>query len=69
MVRPEAYMDWQVISVEVKPVERRVCSDPPDGRYVLKATNPEYPDYNADEGMRTLARLKAILQEDEIHFA
>lgn len=27
-----------------------------DGRNILKATNPEYPDYEANEEMRTLAR-------------
>ena len=47
----------------------RIVTKTPDGRYVLKATNPDYPDYEADEGMRTLARLKAVLGEDEIGFA
>jgi hypothetical protein len=47
----------------------RVVTKTPDGRYVLKATNPDYPDYAADAGMRTLARLKAVLGEDEIGFA
>jgi superfamily II DNA or RNA helicase/HKD family nuclease/SOS-response transcriptional repressor LexA len=32
-----------------------------DGRYVLKASNPDYPDFEAEENMRTLARLRAIL--------
>lgn len=32
-----------------------------DGRYILKATNPDYPDYEANENMRTLARLRAVL--------
>lgn len=40
----------------------------PDGRYILKATNPDYPDYEADPGMRPLARLKAVLSpEDWVH--
>jgi SOS-response transcriptional repressor LexA len=37
----------------------------PNGRYILKATNPEYPDYEADEGMRTLARLRAVLTPED----
>lgn len=32
-----------------------------DGRYILKATNPAYPDYEVSEDMRTLARLKEVL--------
>jgi superfamily II DNA or RNA helicase/SOS-response transcriptional repressor LexA len=31
------------------------------GRYVLKATNPDYEDLEADEEMRTFARLKEVL--------
>jgi SOS-response transcriptional repressor LexA len=31
------------------------------GSYVLKATNPEYEDYDADDEMRTFARPKQIL--------
>lgn len=46
----------------------RVVVKTPDGRYVLKAANPNYPDYAADEGMRTLARLKAVLAETEVNF-
>ncbi len=37
-----------------------------DGRYILKASNPDYPDYEADESMRTLARLRAVLDPLEI---
>ena len=43
----------------------RVVTRTSDGRYVTKATNPDHPDYEADEGMRTLARLKAVLGADE----
>ncbi len=39
----------------------RLITKTPDGRYILKATNPAYPDYEADESMRTLARLRAVL--------
>jgi len=39
----------------------RVVTKDRDGRYILKATNPSYPDYEADESMRTLARLKAVI--------
>jgi len=46
----------------------RVVTKTPDARYVLKATNPDFPDYEADEGMRTLARLRAVLEPDEIRF-
>lgn len=44
----------------------RVVTKTPDGRYVLKATNPAYPDYEADEEMRTLARLKGVLDPLEL---
>jgi superfamily II DNA or RNA helicase len=47
----------------------RAVAKTPEGRYVLKAANPDYPDYEADEGMRTLARLKAVLEPDDIRFA
>jgi len=33
----------------------------PDGSYVLRATNPDYPDMEATEDMHTLARFKAII--------
>ena len=29
--------------------------------YILKTTDPDYPDYEADESMRTLARLDGVL--------
>ena len=44
----------------------RVVTKTPDGRYILKAANSAYPDYEADEGMRTLARLKAVLDPDDL---
>jgi hypothetical protein len=44
----------------------RVVHKNPDGRYILKATNPDYPDYEADEGMRTLARLRDVLTAEDI---
>ncbi|MBI2567367.1 MAG: DEAD/DEAH box helicase family protein [Candidatus Schekmanbacteria bacterium] len=37
-----------------------------EGRYVLKANNPDYADLPATEGMRTLARLKAVLDSEEL---
>jgi phage repressor protein C with HTH and peptisase S24 domain len=37
----------------------------PDGRYVLKAANPDYPDLEANEEMRTLARLVDSWSEDD----
>ncbi|MCM0082962.1 DUF3427 domain-containing protein [Geomonas sp. Red32] len=39
----------------------RKVSEPSAGRYVLKATNPEYEEIEANEEMRTFARLKEIL--------
>jgi SOS-response transcriptional repressor LexA len=36
----------------------------PDGRYVLKAANPDYPDFEANEDMRPLARLVASWSEE-----
>jgi phage repressor protein C with HTH and peptisase S24 domain len=44
----------------------RVVHKNSDGRYILKATNPDYPDYEADEGMRTLARLMDVLKDEDI---
>jgi len=44
----------------------RVVTKTPDGRYILKATNPAYPDYEANESMRTLARLRAVLDPLEL---
>jgi superfamily II DNA or RNA helicase/HKD family nuclease/SOS-response transcriptional repressor LexA len=39
----------------------RVVSKGPRGEYVLKASNPTYPDLVATEEMRTLARFKAVV--------
>jgi hypothetical protein len=39
----------------------RMVTKPSSGHYVLKATNPEYEDLEANEEMRTFARLKEIL--------
>ena len=39
----------------------RMVTKPSHGRYVLKATNPTYEELDADEEMRTFARLKEIL--------
>lgn len=36
------------------------------GRYVLRATNPDYEDIVADESMRTFARLKEVLDSFEM---
>lgn len=44
----------------------RLVTKAPDGRYLLKATNPDYPDYEADESMRTLARLRSVLSPEEL---
>lgn len=44
---------------------RRVTKPSPS-RYVLQATNPDYDDLEADEGMRTFARLKEILDPLEL---
>jgi SOS-response transcriptional repressor LexA len=38
----------------------RLVTKRSDGRYVLKAANPDYPDFEANEEMRTLARLRAV---------
>ncbi|MCF7983609.1 MAG: DEAD/DEAH box helicase family protein [Thiohalocapsa sp.] len=38
----------------------RLVTKRPDGRHVLKAANPDYPDFEATEDMRTLARLRAV---------
>jgi phage repressor protein C with HTH and peptisase S24 domain len=43
----------------------RQITKQPDGRYVLKAANPDYPDFEADETMRPLARLRAVLRESD----
>lgn len=39
----------------------RVVTKSRDGRYVLKANNPEYEDLDATDDMRTLARLRAVV--------
>jgi hypothetical protein len=36
----------------------RLVTKTANGRYILKATNRDYPDYEADEGMQTRARLR-----------
>ena len=36
----------------------------PDGRYVVKAANPDYPDFEANDEMRPLARLRGVWDED-----
>ena len=38
----------------------------PEGTHVLKANNPEYHDIVATDGMRTLARLKAVVDPLEL---
>lgn len=37
-----------------------------DGRYLLKATNPNYSDLEASESMRTFARLKTIIDPKDL---
>jgi superfamily II DNA or RNA helicase/SOS-response transcriptional repressor LexA len=44
----------------------RLVTKTPEGKYILKATNPDYPDYEADDDMRTLARLRDILDPLEV---
>ena len=44
-------------------VLRRVTKHP-DGRHVLKAANPDYPDFEANEEMRPLARLRGVWAGD-----
>ncbi|MFV1975807.1 MAG: DUF3427 domain-containing protein [Candidatus Scalindua sp.] len=44
----------------------RTVTKTSDGKYILKATNPSYPELVAEEDMRTLARLRAILDPLEI---
>lgn len=39
----------------------RVVTKERDGRYVLKAQNPDYGDLDATDEMRTLARLRAVV--------
>ena len=42
----------------------RLVTKKPDGRYVLKAANPDYPDFEANEEMRPLARLRGVWDGD-----
>jgi hypothetical protein len=44
----------------------RVVTKAPDGHYILKANNPNYRDLPASDEMRTLARLKAVLDPLEM---
>jgi SOS-response transcriptional repressor LexA len=44
----------------------RLVTKPSPGRYVLRATNPDYEDLEANEEMRTFARLKEILDPLEL---
>lgn len=44
----------------------RVVTKAADGRYVLKATNPDYDDVIADDSMRSRARLRAVLDPLEL---
>jgi len=42
----------------------RLITKQPDGRYVLKAANPDYPDFEANDEMRPLARLRGLWDGD-----
>lgn len=44
----------------------RLVTKTPDGSYILKAVNRDYPDYDADEEMQTRARLKAVLRPEDL---
>ena len=44
----------------------RLVTKPSPGRYILRATNPDYEDLEANEEMRTFARLKEILDPLEL---
>lgn len=44
----------------------RVVNKTPEGSYLLKANNPDYPDMLATDEMRTLARLKAVIDPLEM---
>jgi SOS-response transcriptional repressor LexA len=37
-----------------------------DGSYILRASNPAYPDMSATDAMRTLARLRAVINPLEL---
>jgi superfamily II DNA or RNA helicase/HKD family nuclease/SOS-response transcriptional repressor LexA len=42
----------------------RLITKQPDGRYVLEAANPDYPDFEANDEMRPLARLRGVWDGD-----
>lgn len=44
----------------------RVVTKVRDGRYVLRANNPDYADLDATDEMRTFARLRAVLDAMEL---
>ena len=44
----------------------RVVTKTPDGRYLLKASNPAFEDLEASDSMRTIARLRAVLHPLEL---
>ncbi|MCK5849848.1 MAG: DUF3427 domain-containing protein, partial [Kiritimatiellae bacterium] len=44
----------------------RVATKGLDGQTILKASNRSYPDYVADESMKTVARLRAVLDPIEL---
>jgi hypothetical protein len=44
----------------------RLVTKTADARYILKATNRDYPDYEADDGMQTRAWLRAVLGREEL---
>lgn len=44
----------------------RLVTKPSPGCYILRATNPDYEDLEADEDMRTFARFKKILDPLEL---
>ena len=44
----------------------RLVTKTANGRYILKATNRDYPDYEADEGMQTRAWLRAVLRAEDL---
>jgi SOS-response transcriptional repressor LexA len=44
----------------------RVVEKTDEGRYFLRANNPAYQDLETNEEMRTLARLKKVLEPEEI---
>lgn len=45
----------------------RVVKKQADGRYLLKANNPDYEDLMANDTMRTFARLKAIVNKIDLN--